>query len=408
MNVRWAVLAVFAVHGAVSGSLAARMPWIADHVGAGPGRLRWAVLAVFAVHGAVSGSLAARMPWIADHVGAGPGRLGVALTMPAIGAMAAMPFTGRLVARLGGRRATRLLLAAWSAVLVLPALAPNLVTLCGALLLAGVCAGMSDMAMNAEGVAVEKLLGRPIMSGLHGGWSVGGLLAGGLGALLARAGVDARAHFALLEAALVVLGLAATRRLPSATAAASAPFALPRGIVLAIALVGFCACFAEVATADWSAVYLVRVLGADQASGAGAYAGFAAAMTLGRLTGDAVVHRYGPVGTTRVAGAFGTLGGLLVVLSAAPWVAVVGFALIGLGIATMVPLVFSAAGRTGQGTHAIASVATVAYGAGLAAPGVVGGLADATSLTVSFAVITALVAVVALSARVLRFDLQSG
>ncbi|GIG62147.1 MFS transporter [Longispora fulva] len=365
------------------------------------------MLAVFAVHGAVSGSLAARMPWIADHVGAGPGQLGVALTMPAVGAMAAMPFAGRIVARLGGRRATRALIAAWAAVLVLPALAPDLVGLCGALLLAGACAGMSDMAMNAEGVAVEKLLGRPVMSGLHGGWSIGGLLAGGLGAGLARAGVDARWHFAVLGATLVVLGVAATRHLPSGSAAAGTPFALPRGIVLAIALVGFCACFAETATADWSAIYLVRVLGSGPAAGAVAYAGFAAAMTLGRLTGDAVVHRYGPVGTTRVTGAFGTVGGILVVVAWAPWVAVAGFALIGLGIATVVPLVFSAAGRTGHGTHAIASVATVAYGAGLAAPGVVGGLADATSLTVSFTVITALVAVVALSARTLRLDVQS-
>ncbi|MEV6523080.1 MFS transporter [Longispora sp. NPDC051575] len=368
---------------------------------------RWAVLAVFAVHGTVSGSLAARMPWIAEHVGAGPGQLGVALTMPAVGALTAMPFAGRIVARLGGRRATQVLIAAWAAVLVLPALAPTLPALCAALLLAGMCAGTADMAMNAEGVAVEKLLDRPVLSGLHGGWSVGGLLAGGLGALLARAGVDARAHFAVLGAVLVVLGLVAGRSLPPGPATRErTAFALPRGAVLAIGLVGFCAVFAETATADWSALYLVRVLGSDQATGALAYAGFAAAMTCARFTGDAVVHRFGPVRTTAVAGAVGTLGGVLVVVAWAPWLAVAGFSLIGLGIATVVPLAFSAAGRTGgsgaSGTHAIAGVATIAYGAGLAAPGVIGGLADVTSLTVSFAVITGLVAVVALSARVLR------
>jgi hypothetical protein len=402
---------------------------------------RWAVATVFAVHGSVSGSLAARMPWIAGHVGVtgNVGRLGYALVMPAVGAMIAMPFAGRLVHRIGGRRATQILITGWAAALSLVALAPSLPTLAAAMLLAGTFAGTADMAMNAEAIAIERRLGRSIMSSLHGMWSVGTVVAGGAGWLLAHLEVDGRAHFAGMSVVLIAVGLWACTGLPeqarktlagadsdklhrpaTGDEAAEKPprFALPRGPVLIVGLVGFAAIFAEGACADWSAVYLVRELGAADATGAIGYACFAGAMTVGRLTGDAVVRAWGPVTTVRVAGALGVLGGALVVLAgaldggpgAAPVAvtvaAVGGFILIGIGIAVVVPLAFAAAGHA-AGTpaaraHAIAAVATVAYGAGLAAPGIVGGIAEASSLTVSFVVVTVLVVVMALAAPAVR------
>lgn len=375
-------------------------------------RARWAVLTIFAVHGSVTGSFASRMPWIADHAGVTPGQLGISLVMPAVGALIAMPFSGRIVQLLGARLATQVLISMWAAALVLPALAVNLPMLCAVLLLAGACAGTADMAMNAEGVAVESLLGRPIMSSLHGGWSVGGFIAGGIGAIVARSAfTDARLHFAVVSLVLITIGVTAGRFLPTGRAEQaqqkSGPaFSLPRGPVLIIGLVGFAAVFAEGASADWSALYLVKVLDAGAATGALAYACFAGAMTVARFTGDAVVRRYGAVTTTRFAGSIGTLGGVLVVASWAPIVAVIGFVLIGVGIATVVPLAFSAAGHSTSGgvssTNAIAGVATVAYGAGLAAPGIVGGLANISSLTVSFAAVTALILVMTLSAPALR------
>jgi hypothetical protein len=382
---------------------------------------RWAVATVFAVHGSVSGSLAARMPWIAGHVGVtgNVGRLGYALVMPAVGAMLAMPFAGRVVHRIGGRRATQILISGWAVALTLVALAPSLPTLAAAMLLAGAFAGTADMAMNAEAIAIERRLGRSIMSGLHGLWSVGTVLAGGAGWLLAHLGVDGRAHFAGASVVLVGVGLWACTGLPGhpppAGDEAKPPrFALPRGPVLVVGLVGFAAIFAEGACADWSAVYLVRELGTAEATGAVGYACFAGAMTVGRLTGDAVVRAWGPVTTVRVAGALGVLGGALVVLagavdsgSAVATVAAVGgFVLIGIGIAVVVPLAFAAvghaAGSAAARAHAIAAVATVAYGAGLAAPGIVGGIAQAASLPVSFVAVTVLVAAMTLAAPAVR------
>lgn len=372
--------------------------------------------------------MAARMPWIAEHVGVADnvGRLGYALVMPAVGSLLTMPFAGRVVYRVGGRRATQVLISGWAAALTLLSLAPSLPALAATMLLAGAFAGTADMAMNSEAISVERSLGRSVMSGMHGMWSVGTVVAGGFGWLLAHLDVDGRAHFASVSVLLVTIALWAGNSLPGhrpvpgqGDADGSEPprFALPRGPILIIGLVGFAAIFAEAACADWSAVYVVRQLGGAEATGAIAYACFAGSMTVGRLVGDAVVRAWGPVTTVRVAGTLGVLGGVLVVSAgvaggegggspAVTALAVGGFAGIGVGIALVVPLAFAAAGHaadTAAGrAHSIAAVATVSYGAGLAAPGIIGGIAGVTSLTVSFAVVAMLVVVMTLAAPVVR------
>ncbi len=369
-------------------------------------RARWAVATVFAVHGAASGSFASRIPWIAEHLHLTEGSLGLALIMPAVGSLSSMPFTGSLVQRIGGRLATRILIAAWALAVGVLALAPNQWALMGMLLLAGVAAGTSDIAMNAEGVEVEQRMGRSIMSSLHGMWSVGGLIGSGIGAAAAYLGVSAPVNLAVMGVLLAVVGVTAGHwLLPTVPAAAEdgPRFSLPRGPVLIIGLIGFCAVFAEGASADWCAVYLRQILDASEGQAALAYSMFALAMAGGRLAGDAVVRRFGAVGTVRAAGAAGVLGGVLVVTAWTPLAGVAGFGLIGLGVAVVVPLAFSAAGHTGDHpAHAIAGVATVSYGAGLAAPGLMGGIAHATSLPFSFAMVTGLIVVVVLGAGRLR------
>jgi MFS family permease len=363
-------------------------------------RARWAVAIIFAVHGAVSGSFAARIPWIADHLNMSAGQLGLALVMPALGALSGMPFAGRAVGRFGGKTATRLFVALWAVALILMPLAPNRWVLMVVLYLAGAAAGTGDMAMNAEGVAVEKVLGRSIMSSLHGMWSVGGLVGAGIGAGAAYLGIGAPLNLAVVGTVLLVTGLLAGRWLLESAPSEDAPrFSFPRGPVLIIALIGFCAIFAEGATADWAAVYLRRVLEQGEGTAALAYATFAFSMAAGRLCGDYLVNRYGAVRTVRLAGLLGVLGGVLVVTKPSAIVATLGFGLIGLGIAVVVPLAFSAAGHTGEyPANAIAGVATVSYGAGLAAPGLMGGIAQATSLPISFALVTVLIGVVVLGA----------
>jgi hypothetical protein len=245
------------------------------------------------------------------------------------------------------------------------------------------------------------------MSGLHGMWSVGALVGSGVGAMAAHRDIDAPVHLAVVAPVLAAAVLAVSSGLlPSRAAIRDGDpprFALPTGPALGIALVGFCAIFVEGSVADWCAVYMRQVANAGAGLAAASYTVFALTMAAGRVSGDFVVRRAGAVSTVRVSGVVAVLGGLLVVLARLPGVAVVGFALLGLGVAVVVPLAFAAAGHADRhSAHAIAGVATVAYGAGLAAPAAVGGVANLWSLPVSFAVVTVLGLMISLGAGRLR------
>jgi MFS family permease len=371
------------------------------------GRARLGVAIAFAVHGTVAGTFASRIPALQGRLHLTAGQLGLALVMPAIGASLAMPLAGRITHRLGSRSTLRLLLACYCLALVLPAVAPGLPWLCLALLVFGGTAGMADVTVNAAGVEVERRMGRAVMSGLHGMWSVGGLLAAAGGALAARQHLAPRPHLLLAAAVLLVVGQAACTRVldvrPEPEAEAPPRFSLPPRSALLIGLVGFCAVFAEGAGMDWSGVYLRDVTHAAPGIAAMAYTAFACTMAAARLAGDAAVRWLGPVRAVRAGGAVAATGGVLVVTATGPVLAISGFALLGTGIAVVVPLAFAAAGHAGPNpSQAIAGVATVTYTSGLVAPAIVGGIAQGVSLRASFALVTALAAVLVLTAGALR------
>ncbi|MGW8331211.1 MFS transporter [Streptomyces sp. NPDC055897] len=370
-------------------------------------RARIAIAAVFCVHGAVTGNFATRVPWIQEHAGVSAGQLGLALAFPAIGSSLLMPLSGAITHRFGARNALRGLLALWTLALALPALAPNVYTLCAVLFVYGASAGMADVAMNALGVETENRLGRSIMSSLHGMWSVGALIGSAAGTLAAHLGADARLHHTVAAAVLTLLGLAACQGvldLRSAPDEEPPPrFALPPRSALIIGMVAFCAVFAEGASMDWSAVYLRDVLETSAGTAAACTTAFTLTMAAARLAGDKGVDRFGAVRTVRAGGVLATLGGLLVVFAPGPAVAMAGFGLMGLGVAVVVPLAFAAAGRSGPNpSQAIAGVATITYTSGLVAPSAIGGIADLTSLVVSFGLVTVLALGLIAGARVLR------
>jgi predicted MFS family arabinose efflux permease len=362
---------------------------------------------VFAVHGAVAGTFAARIPWVAHQVGVSVGGLGIALVMPGIGAMVTMPLAGRLVHRYNLRSLVRVLIVAFCLTLLLPLLPTSLALLCPALICYGAAAGLADVAMNAHAVEVEQRYGRSVLSGMHGCWSAGGLAGSGAAAVAVRITPDAVPDFAITAAVLAVVTLIASTRLlphrPEPDLAEPPAFALPSRAVLVIGLVGLCAVFAEESGLDWSAVYVHNVLGHPATVAALTVATFSVSMATARFCGDWVVRRAGPVTTVRLAGLCATAGALAVVLAREIVVVVVGFALIGVGIAVVVPLVFAKAGRIGPHPgRSIAGVAGIAYGSGLIAPGIIGGIAALSSLTVSFMVVILLTAAIAAGAGVLR------
>ena len=376
-------------------------------------RARGATAAIFAVHGCVVGSFAARIPWIASHIGVGVGRLGVALLMPGIGALVAMPFSGRLAHRYALRPFTTVTIVALCLCLVLPPLASSLALLCIVLLVSGAVAGLADMAMNAEGVLVERLYGRSVMSSFHGFWSVGVLAGSAVSALASHGGVDTRLQFAVEAVALAGIAAAASRFLLNDPMSSEAPapphFALPTRPVVLIGLVGLCAVFGEQAGTDWSALYIRRELGGSASIAALAVSAFAATMAAARLLGDRVIQRLGPVTTVRLSGTCAAAGVVAIVLAPGLAAGLAGFALLGVGVALVVPLVFAAAGRVGpHPARSIAGVAGVAYASGLVAPGIIGAVAAASSLTTSFYLVAGLVTVMGLAAGVLRSSSAGG
>jgi MFS family permease len=372
---------------------------------------RRAIGAVFLLFGADTGTFASRLPWIVDRLHLSSGILGVSVgLMMAVGAVVTIPIAARLVHNRGPRASTRVLIAATGVTLALPAFAPNAVVLAGVMLLTGAVFGTCDNAVNAQGVEAERRIGRSIMSGLHGMWSLGVLGGALIGSLAAREHVDPRVQFTAMGAVIAVGGITATSWFvstpPSAadTATVDAPrFVWPRGIILLIGLVGFASIFVETAGNDWSAVFMHWELHASQAKAALATGTFAGSMAAGRLCGDAVIRRIGARLCVRVCGLLGTAGCLLVAVSASTGSALAGFLLIGIGVSVVIPLVFAAAGNSASSAAiGVAGVATVSYGAGLAAPSAMGGIADVSSLRVAFAVAALFAFAVAAGAGLLQ------
>jgi MFS family permease len=377
------------------------------HSGVALRRARVSVGSVFLIHAAVFGSWAPRIPAIKHHVGVGNGGLGIALTGSAIGLFVGTRLAGRVVDRFGSRPAIRVAALVLCGALLGPALADDLAALTLALAILGVVGGFLDVAMNAQAVAVERGYGRPIMSGLHGLWSVG-LLAGGLGgAGAAAAGASPTLHFGLVAAALVVpavfllggLLTAGAEALPLELGAPHAPAgrSLLSPAILLLGLIAFSSFIGEGAAADWSAVYLRDNLHTGPAFAAAAFIAFSVAMAASRFASDRLSARFGPAVVVRAGTLVAALGLGIGLAVGEPAAGVAAFALLGVGFAPVVPIVFSAAGNTGLGPTGVilGRVVTIAYVGSIVGPIAIGALAQAIGLRAALYLPAALAVVIA-------------
>ncbi|MGH6904945.1 MAG: MFS transporter, partial [Geminicoccaceae bacterium] len=248
--------------------------------------------AAFFLNGFGYGSWVPRIAEIQDKLGASEGRLGLALFMAALGALIAMPLAGAAAHRYGSRAATAVTLTAYGLSLPGLALAPDLIGLGLALFVAGAASGALDVSMNAQGVAVEKHHWRPIMSSLHGMFSLGGMTGAAATGLIAGLDVPLLPHFAGICGLILVASVFACRPLLPAAAEAGAEgpgFARPSLGLLLPGIVALAALLSEGAIADWSAVYLSASLGAGTTLAAAAFAAFSMTMAAGRFAGDRLV-----------------------------------------------------------------------------------------------------------------------
>ncbi len=348
---------------------------------------RAGVTAVFFVDGALFATWASRIPALSNRVGATTGVLGLALLAPAVGAVIAMPLVGRRLPGRSSRMFCRVALVGLMGAIVLPALARSVPALVGALFVVGVTNSTLDLAMNAQGVSVERHLGRPILSSLHAAFSFGGFAGAGLGALAAALNVAPLPQFVAAVALFGIPGLIATRPLlvRDEDADAHAPAMLWRALPPRLLLLGIACLFclmAEGGASDWSAKLVHDDLSGSAALGAIAYAVFSVAMGAGRLFADRLWARWASVGLLRRGGALAAVGFAAGLAAGTPTAAIAGFAALGLGLAGVVPTLFRAgADQPGVSTGAaLSAVTSLGYLGFLGGPPLIGGVAQLTSL----------------------------
>ena len=252
-------------------------------------------MAIFVVFGALGGNWDSRLPAIRHRLGLDSGELGVVIFAVALASTAALPVAGWFSSRLGSRGPSVFGLLCAGAGISAAAFVPSYGTLLPVACVIGAGWGITDVAANAHGVALEQALGRRVLSGLHSAWSFGLLAGSGIAAGAAAAGIGLRVQFPVVAAAAALaLVLAAPFLLPATGAALdSARFALPRGPLALPALLMFCGFFVEAATISWAAVFLTGPVGTSSAVAAGGVAAFSLAMGLARLVGDPLLERWG-------------------------------------------------------------------------------------------------------------------
>ena len=354
---------------------------------------------MFLANGFVMGAWAPQIPLLLPRHDISETTLGLLILALGIGAVGAMLFSGRLIAVYGSRR----VVSGFSLALIpaLPAVvfAPSIPALALGMAVFGAMVGCMDVAMNAQAVEIEKRMQRAIMSASHGFWSLGGFVGGFAGSyVIAQWGAEVQALITAGITAALVFGAmpfllpsppVPTPPVPSppvpspagpqAGVAAARPHLLPRDLALWIlGAMALASMIPEGAVLDWAAIYLAKELGSDVFRSGLAFAFFAAAMALMRFAGDGVRNRFGAVRTLRLSGVLGAAGLMGGAMAPSDWVAIASFAIAGLGVANMVPIMFSAAGNHPglPPAVAISTVTMVGYSGILIAPASIGFLAE--------------------------------
>ena len=363
---------------------------------------RLAVTALFALDGVVFGSWAVRVPDVSERLGATPTSLGAALLCVSLGALATMRLTGALCNRLGPGLVTTVASVLMCATVALPGFASSVPELGAALLVFGAVTGVINVAVNTLGVQLQAGCERPLMPSLHAALSFGGLGGGLVGGLAATAPAPGPHLLAVGCAGLLVTAWAARPLLARDEAAAgerpatrgTTPPVAGRGAVVALGAIAGCTAYGEGALTDWGALHLSADLDATPLVAAVGYAGFSLAMGCGRLAGHRLIQT---IGETRllVGGALVAAGGMLLgALSPLVVPALVGFVLVGLGLANIFPVAIARAGALG-GAGAVGLASTVGYAGLLGGPPVIGFITDHTGLPLALTTVSLLALVAA-------------
>ncbi|MEV6424454.1 MFS transporter [Streptomyces sp. NPDC051662] len=375
-------------------------------------RLRIALTVFFALDGFMFAGWVVRIPAIKQQTGASASALGLALLGVSAGAVVTMVFTGRLCRRFGSHPVTVVCAVLLSFSIVLPPQTHSALTLGLVLLVFGAAYGGLNVAMNSAAVDLVAALRRPVISSFHAAFSLGGMIGAGLGGLVAG-GLSPAVHLSLLTGVgLLVTAVTGPsllrhpapvpergeRERPEPAGTASPPRRLDsrtRRLVLLFGVIALCTAYGEGAMADWSALHLTQDLDAAPGLAAAGYSLFALAMTVGRLSGTALLERLGQTRALVTGGVTAALGMLVGALAPTAWLALAGFAVAGLGLANIFPVAIGRAGAL-AGPGGVAAASTLGYGGMLLGPPAIGFLADWFTLPLALTTVALLAGAAAL------------
>jgi predicted MFS family arabinose efflux permease len=368
---------------------------------------RWASRAQFFSSGFIFATWGVHVPTVKAHYGIDEAQLGLALLAAGAGAMFGLTSAGRWIGRHGPRRMAAVCGCVYALLLAGLIAMPGYLALLLLLAAFGLVTSVFDVAINTEAAQLELHGGKPLMSGMHGMFSLGGMAGAASGSAALAAGLGAQAHLLWVAAAMTLAVAASSTHMlprpstPSDAAPVDQKFRLPRGALAVLGVLAALGLIAEGAIYDWSVLYMQQELDSPQKQAALAYASFSAAMAAARFGGDAMRARFTPVALLRGSGLLAAAAMTLVLLTDLPWLALIGFAGVGVGFANVVPILFGASARVPgiEPATGIAAVSAVAYLGFMAGPAVIGLLARASSLTAALYVVVVFAVALAASAR---------
>ncbi len=352
---------------------------------------RAAVMLFFFCHGIIFSSWASRIPIIKEQLDLSEGQLGSLLLMIPVGQLLTMPLVGKLVNKYGSHRILSIGLFFYSIMLVGIGLAPTFWTLAGVLMLFGTFSNMCNISTNTQGVLVENLYGRSIMTSFHGGWSIAGFFGALLGMWMIALDVPTWLHFSIAAFIVIVMWLWASRNLVVAPEGVeeqkATGFKMDRSLVI-LGIIGFCSMAVEGAMFDWSGVYFQEVVKVAKQNVVLGYTSFMIMMASGRFIGDKIIQKIGKKRTLQISGVLMFLGMGLSVLFPQMVPSMLAFMLVGVGVACNVPVVYSIAGRhkTIASGMAITMVSSISFLGFLLGPPLIGYIAELADLRYSFGI----------------------
>jgi MFS family permease len=365
-----------------------------------PRVVRIAVATMFFMAGLCFSSWASRIATVQQKLALSDAALGGVLFALPVGLMLSLPLAGWAVTKIGSRKVLAISLTTYGLMLICLGLASNVWLLILCLILFGMASNATNISVNTQAVATEGFYTKPIMASFHGLWSLAGFCGAGIGTFMIAGGIAPTPHFVIIAATTALAVFICWRYLHNDRSPVSSgpAFVKPDKSLITLGLIAFCSMVVEGAMFDWSVVYFKKVVLAESGWIGIGYTACMCTMAGGRFVADWFSGRFGLKITLQVSGLLSASGLLIAIIFPTMGIAVFGFMLVGAGISSVVPMVYSAAGKstTMLPGPAIAAVSTISFTGFLVGPPVIGLLAGAFSLRVSFLFLTAMALLVVL------------